>query len=319
MKPVSARVIGSSPTLWYATIVIDKGSSAGIRRDMPVIAADQDNGGLIGKVTNVTGDAAQVTLITDHTISRLGARRRRPAQQQAAAQPQRVAHGQSCRPRSGGPTTSSCSTRRATTTSARATRSSPSGICSSRLTGVYPPDLPIGTVTSVQDAGTDDQKVNVRPLVNVRRVAVRPGPHQAGQRQQAERMPALTPQLALRLLVLGLMVVLVQVRAVSQITILGTNADLDAARRRIRRAAVRLGDRRDFGFVAGPVRRHGAAADARAQLARLHRLRLRRRPPARAARPAGRRDAADRRRARHRDRDDRLLAHELPARASTPR
>ena len=39
-------------------------------------------------------------------------------------------------------------------------------------------------------------------------------------------MPALTPQLALRLLVLGLGVVLVQVSAVSQITILGTNADL---------------------------------------------------------------------------------------------
>jgi rod shape-determining protein MreD len=39
-------------------------------------------------------------------------------------------------------------------------------------------------------------------------------------------MPALTPQLALRLLVLGLGVVLVQVTAVSQITILGTNADI---------------------------------------------------------------------------------------------
>src|SRR5215208_6795203 len=68
-KPVSARVIGYSPTLWYATINIDKGSSAGVRKDMPVIAADEDNGGLIGKVTNVAGDAAQVTLITDHTIS----------------------------------------------------------------------------------------------------------------------------------------------------------------------------------------------------------------------------------------------------------
>jgi rod shape-determining protein MreD len=39
-------------------------------------------------------------------------------------------------------------------------------------------------------------------------------------------MPALTPPLALRLLVLGLGVVLVQVTAVSQITILGTNADI---------------------------------------------------------------------------------------------
>jgi len=39
-------------------------------------------------------------------------------------------------------------------------------------------------------------------------------------------MSTLSPQLALRLLVLGLLVVLVQVSAVSQITILGTNADL---------------------------------------------------------------------------------------------
>ena len=39
-------------------------------------------------------------------------------------------------------------------------------------------------------------------------------------------MSTLSPRLALRLLVLGLLVVLVQVSAVSQITILGTNADL---------------------------------------------------------------------------------------------
>ena len=39
-------------------------------------------------------------------------------------------------------------------------------------------------------------------------------------------MPALTPQLALRLLAMGLLTVLVQVSAVSQITIFGTNADL---------------------------------------------------------------------------------------------
>src|SRR5213079_2874027 len=69
MKPISARVIAQAPTLFNATIVIDKGSSAGLRVGMPVIAADQDNGGLVGKVTNVAGDAAQVTLITDHTIA----------------------------------------------------------------------------------------------------------------------------------------------------------------------------------------------------------------------------------------------------------
>jgi rod shape-determining protein MreC len=60
-KPVGARVIARSPTVWYTTVKINKGSSDGIRRDQPVIAA----GGLAGKVTTVTGGNAEVTLITD--------------------------------------------------------------------------------------------------------------------------------------------------------------------------------------------------------------------------------------------------------------
>ena len=59
--PVGARVIVRSPTVWYATIGIDKGSDDGVRVDQPVIAA----GGLVGKVTDVSGGSAQVTLITD--------------------------------------------------------------------------------------------------------------------------------------------------------------------------------------------------------------------------------------------------------------
>jgi rod shape-determining protein MreC len=59
--PVGARVIVRSPTVWYSTLKIDKGSNDGIRRDQPVIAA----GGLVGKVTDVTGGTAEVTLITD--------------------------------------------------------------------------------------------------------------------------------------------------------------------------------------------------------------------------------------------------------------
>jgi rod shape-determining protein MreC len=169
MKPISARVIGSSPTLWYATIVIDKGSSAGIRKDMPVIAADQDNGGLIGKVTNVTGDAAQVTLITDHTIAVSSRVIADPHNDKPPRNLNASPNGQ-VQTEVGRPndlvmlyTTRNDDIRPGDSIVS-------SGICSSRLTGIYPPDLPIGTVTSVQDAGTDDQKVNVRPLVNVRRV-----------------------------------------------------------------------------------------------------------------------------------------------------
>jgi rod shape-determining protein MreC len=59
--PVTARVVGRSPTVWYSTVTVDKGSSSGVRVDDPVVAAQ----GLAGKVTQTTPNTAQVTLITD--------------------------------------------------------------------------------------------------------------------------------------------------------------------------------------------------------------------------------------------------------------
>lgn len=59
--PVTARVVGRSPTVWYSTVTIDKGSGDGVRIDDPVVAAQ----GLAGKVTQTTPNTAQVTLITD--------------------------------------------------------------------------------------------------------------------------------------------------------------------------------------------------------------------------------------------------------------
>jgi rod shape-determining protein MreC len=168
-KPITARVIGSSPTLWYATIVIDKGSSAGLRVDMPVIAADDNNGALVGRVTNVTGDAAQVTLITDQTVA-VPARvvadphNNRPPRnlaqsptgdvQTEVGQPNDLILQYTTRNDDIRPGDSIVS----------------AGLCSSRVQGIYPPDLPIGKVTLVQDSGTDAQKVHVHPLVNMRRI-----------------------------------------------------------------------------------------------------------------------------------------------------
>jgi rod shape-determining protein MreC len=59
--PVTARVVGRSPTVWYSTVTIDKGTGDGVRNDDPVVAAQ----GLAGKVTQTTSNTAQVTLITD--------------------------------------------------------------------------------------------------------------------------------------------------------------------------------------------------------------------------------------------------------------
>jgi rod shape-determining protein MreC len=59
--PVTARVVGRSPTVWFSTVSIDKGSSAGIERNDAVINAD----GLVGRIGEVSGGVAQVELITD--------------------------------------------------------------------------------------------------------------------------------------------------------------------------------------------------------------------------------------------------------------
>lgn len=62
---VDARVIGRSPTVWYSTVVIDKGSSAGVRLNDPVVSPD----GLAGRVTLVNRGNSEVTLITDSDSS----------------------------------------------------------------------------------------------------------------------------------------------------------------------------------------------------------------------------------------------------------
>lgn len=58
---VGARVIAKSPTVWYSSVTIDKGSSSGVRVDDPVMSPD----GLAGRVTAVGPSWAKVTLITD--------------------------------------------------------------------------------------------------------------------------------------------------------------------------------------------------------------------------------------------------------------
>jgi len=62
-EPVTGRVIARSPTVWYSTVTIDHGTSAGIAVDDPVVSGE----GLVGRITSTTRGTAQVTLITDHT------------------------------------------------------------------------------------------------------------------------------------------------------------------------------------------------------------------------------------------------------------
>jgi rod shape-determining protein MreC len=58
---VAARVVGKDATNWFKTILIDRGSRAGMRRNLPVVGPD----GLVGRVVEVTPSTAKVQLITD--------------------------------------------------------------------------------------------------------------------------------------------------------------------------------------------------------------------------------------------------------------
>jgi len=58
---VNTRILARAPSEFEQTVEIAAGSSSGIRIDTPVVTQD----GLVGRVTQVTSDTAQVTLITD--------------------------------------------------------------------------------------------------------------------------------------------------------------------------------------------------------------------------------------------------------------
>lgn len=58
---ITGRVVARSTTAWYSTVTIDVGSDSGVS----VYDAVVNGSGLVGRVTRVTGDAAQVTLISD--------------------------------------------------------------------------------------------------------------------------------------------------------------------------------------------------------------------------------------------------------------
>jgi rod shape-determining protein MreC len=62
-KTVAAQVIGSSGSEQSRSVYVDKGTSAGVEKDMAVITAD----GLVGRVLRAFGSSAQVLLINDQS------------------------------------------------------------------------------------------------------------------------------------------------------------------------------------------------------------------------------------------------------------
>ena len=155
-QPVTSRVIAKSPTVWYSSVKIDKGSNDGVRVNQPVIAA----GGLAGKVISATGGSAEVRLITDG---------------ESGVSAQVFPEGVTgiVRPQVGDPNDLLLenveSGRRVTERTLVIT----SGFTSSKGESLFPRGIPVGRVTRVDfDELETYQRVHIKPFADLRRVDV---------------------------------------------------------------------------------------------------------------------------------------------------
>jgi len=153
-EPVAARVIAHSPTVWYSTVKIDKGSGDGVRKDQPVIAA----GGLAGKVTRVTGGTSEVTLVTD-------------ASSAVSAQVMPDGANGIVKPELGKPEDLLLDFIQKGRRVTRGTTVVTSGFKSAKVESRFPRGIPIGRVSRVDlDEVALYQRVHVEPFADLRRL-----------------------------------------------------------------------------------------------------------------------------------------------------
>jgi rod shape-determining protein MreC len=153
-RPVTARVIARSPTVWFSSVKIDKGSNDGVRADQPVIAS----GGLAGKVTDVTGGTAQVTLLTD-------------ASSAVSAQVMPEGANGIVKPEVGNPRDLLLDFVEKGRRVTEGTTVVTSGFTSGRVESLFPRGIPIGTVTEVDlDEIELYQRVHIKPFADLRRL-----------------------------------------------------------------------------------------------------------------------------------------------------
>jgi rod shape-determining protein MreC len=147
--PVTATVIGKTPNIWYSTVDIDEGESAGVRVNDPVINAE----GLVGKVAAVVADGAQVDLITDSSMgvsARIGTSDATGIVQ----------------PKVGDPNDLLLQYLPASTQATRGEYVVTSGTVEPPDDSLYPPGLLIGQVESVNEESAY-KSVNVSPIANL--------------------------------------------------------------------------------------------------------------------------------------------------------
>ena len=153
--PVRARVIAKDPNLWFDQVTIDKGTGSAIQRNQAVVNGQ----GLVGRVTEVTGSTAIVTLITNHTTQIGGKVSDSGVQGLVGVE-------------AGHPTELVLDDLSSKDVVTRGQIVVTAGTTSKvdRFPSPYPRNIPVGRVTSVDDPGTDDQRGHVAPFADLRRL-----------------------------------------------------------------------------------------------------------------------------------------------------
>jgi rod shape-determining protein MreC len=153
-EPVTARVIARSPTVWYSSVQVNKGTSDGIEVDDPVITGD----GLAGKVTSASSGTARVTLVTD-------------ASSAVSAQVMPDGANGIVKPEVGDPNDLLLDYIDKNRNVTEGTTVVTSGFRSSRLDSLFPRGIPIGKVTRVEPDELElYQRVHIRPFADLRRM-----------------------------------------------------------------------------------------------------------------------------------------------------
>jgi len=143
-QTVAARVIGRDPSVWFSTVLVDRGTRAGVRRNDAAVTAD----GLVGHVIEAGPGWSRVLLLLDprSAVGVVVARSREAGvaegQSQATLRIQYLARDADVQPGD--------------------------QIVTSGLGEIYPKNLVVGTVTGVSRSGADMfQEAVVRPSADL--------------------------------------------------------------------------------------------------------------------------------------------------------
>lgn len=148
---VAARVISRKPSTWYNTMIINKGKAHGIEVDNPVIVPVGEDAGLVGKVSEVVGDNSAIILLLTDEMCQVSAKLQN-------SQEQGILNGQRGALRTMPNLRLRYLSREAEVAPGRK-------VVSSGVGGLFPPDLVLGEVFSVE-IGALDAEVTVTPSVN---------------------------------------------------------------------------------------------------------------------------------------------------------